>query len=279
MKKQLLIGTMLLGAVALAQTLTPNPRYSAFAAGQTWVINAGAEFSGRMVLNTALKDAPFVHPSPLFTALKKWSPVEGEITSGSSKGSVQVGFAEGLTAVYAKIGSREHHCVFLMPSRGGSIRGGGYVFKDQNNPVRESKENCTLTLQSDPKQSQNTTPKPDIQGPDWFKPVMPDLNTVWRLEAFNYRFELWFDRVQPNGFTGDVDMVRGAGNEIFNDWTFRLHTLGPTAWVELSSASYNMTCDLSLGTIRGGVIASSGTLARKNDTAKEGPCRILTSRQ
>ena len=278
-----ILGISLLTALAVAQnTTSSNPQFTAFKAGQTWSLSLGDKLNiGKITLNRAITDAPWLHPSPIFSSIKKWVATEGEMQVGSDKGLVRVGNPDkGVTALYANVGTRQYHCVFLMPSRGASVRGGGFVFQDSTNQPSASKDQCTLSLLADPMQLSRATDKPNFSGVDWFTKVLPDANSVWRLESFNYRFELWFDKLQPNGFTGDADLVRGPEGSFFNDWTFRLFTIGPVATIELSSAIYQMQCDLSLGEFRNNTIFTTGSYGVKNsDQSKDGPCRVLVTRQ
>ena len=286
MKKSLFIGILgmsMLTVLAMAQNaISPNPQFATFKAGQTWSLSLGDKPNvGKIILSKAVADAPWLHPSPIFSGIKKWNATEGEIQIGTDKGLARVGNPDkGFTALYASVAGRQYHCVFLMPFRGASVRGGGFVFQDGTNQPSASKDQCTLSLVTDPMQLSRATDKPNFSGVDWFSKILPDANTVWRLESFNYRFELWFDKLQPNGFTGDADLIRGPEGNFFNDWTFRLFTIGPVATLEMNSAIYQMQCYLSLGEFRNNTIFTDGSFGVKNsDQSKDGPCRILLTRQ
>jgi hypothetical protein len=278
-----ILGLSMLTALAMAQTaISPNPQFAAFKAGQTWSLSVGDKLNvGKITLTKAVADVPWLHPARIFSSIKNWAATEGEMQVGTDKGLARVGNPDkGMTAMYASVAGRQYHCVFLMPSRGSSVRGGGFVFQDGTAAPSASKDQCTLSLVSDPMQLSRAADKPNFSGVDWFSKVLPDANTVWRLESFNYRFELWFDKLQPNGFTGDADLIRGPEGSFFNDWTFRLFTIGPTAFIELSSATYQMQCSLSLGEFRNNTIITTGSYGVKgSNQSKDGPCRILVTRQ
>jgi hypothetical protein len=278
-----ILGVSLLTALAVAQTaISPNPQYTAFKVGQTWNLGIGElQKLGQITLTKAVTGTPFLHPARIFSSIKTWDAIEGEIQMGSTKGLVRLGNPEkGMTALYASVAGRQYHCVFLMPSRGASIRGGGFVFQDGTNTPVAAKDQCTLSIVSDPMQIMRATTKPEFSGAEWFSKVLPDANTVWRLEAFNYRFDLWFDKLQPNGFTGDADLIRSPDESFFNDWTFRLFTIGPTAKLEMMNATYQMQCELSLGEFRNNTIFTDGSYGVKGSgESKDGPCRVLVTRQ
>lgn len=282
MKKTIaILGASLLTALAVAQTAaTPNPQYAAFKVGQTWNLGIGElQALGQITLTKAVTDAPFTHPARMFSSIKTWNAIEGEIQMGSAKGLVRVGNpTKDMTALYASVSGRQFHCVFLSPSRGASVRGGGFVYQDGTNTPVAARDTCTLSILTDPTQMMRATSKPEFDNQHWFAKIMPDTNSAWRLEAFNYRFELWFDKLQPNGFTGDADLVRSPDGSTFNDWTFRLFTIGNMARLEMQNASNQMQCDLSLGEFRTNTIFANGSFGLKGEPSKDGPCRVLMTR-